>query len=41
LIQDQEGNLLQHIEFHTSCSQPLDLGDQYGGIQLIDSTSTG
>jgi hypothetical protein len=39
LIQDQNGDLLQSIEFHTSCSQPLERGDQFGGIQLIDSTS--
>jgi hypothetical protein len=41
LILDDQNNLLQTIEFHTSCSQPLELGDRFGGIQLIDSTSTG
>jgi hypothetical protein len=35
LIADQDGNPLQAIEFHTSCSQPLELGNQFGGIQLI------
>ena len=34
-IYDLDGNLLQSIEFHTSCSQPLILGNQFGGIQLI------
>lgn len=27
-------NLLQTIEFHTSCSQPLLTGDEYGGITI-------
>jgi hypothetical protein len=31
--------VLQRIEFHTSCSQPLELGDQYGGIQLVGFTA--
>lgn len=35
LIADQDGNPLQAIEFHTSCSQPLELGNQFGAIQLI------
>ena len=34
-IFDLEGGLLQTIKFHTSCSQPLPLGDEYGGIQLV------
>ena len=34
-IFDLNGNLLQSIRFHTSCSQPLLLGDQYGGMQLV------
>jgi hypothetical protein len=28
-------DLLQSIEFHTSCSQPLFTGDQYGSIQIV------
>ena len=28
-------NLLQAIEFHTSCSQPLFLEDQFGAVQLV------
>jgi hypothetical protein len=39
LILDQDNNVLQRIEFHTSCSQPLELGDQYGGIQLVGFTA--
>jgi len=35
-IYDGGGNLLQFIEFHTSCSQPLDAGDQFGSILMID-----
>lgn len=34
LVLDADGNLLQHIEFHTSCSQPLSLGDQFGSVEL-------
>jgi hypothetical protein len=35
LIYDLDGNLLQTINFHTSCSQDLFLGDQFGGIKLV------
>ena len=37
------GDLIQDGFFHTSCSQPLDLGDQFGGLQVfsIDSTQGG
>lgn len=28
------GQMVQSIEFHTSCSQPLNLGDQFGGIGI-------
>jgi uncharacterized repeat protein (TIGR01451 family) len=31
----QGGAVLQEVEFHTSCSQPLFLGDQFGSIQLV------
>jgi uncharacterized repeat protein (TIGR01451 family) len=31
----QGGAVLQQIEFHTSCSQPLFIGDQFGAIQLV------
>ena len=31
---DMNGNLLQFVEFHTSCSQPLNVGDQFGSILL-------
>ena len=34
-IFDLEGELLQSIKFHTSCSQPLVLGDEFGGVQLV------
>ncbi len=27
-------SLLQKVEFHTSCSQPLAVGDQYGSVRL-------
>ena len=34
-IFDLEGEVLQTIKFHTSCSQPLALGDEFGGVQLV------
>ena len=34
-VYDLDGNLLQLVNFHTSCSQPLFLSDQFGSIQLI------
>jgi hypothetical protein len=34
-ITDPEtGQMVQSIEFHTSCSQPLFVGDQFGGISV-------
>jgi hypothetical protein len=32
------GALLQSVEFHTSCSQPLFAGDQFGSILLVSFT---
>lgn len=37
-IYDLEGNLLQFVEFHTSCSQPLGEDDQFGSLKLIGFT---
>jgi hypothetical protein len=31
---DDMDNVLQEVSFHTSCSQPLEFGDQYGAHQL-------
>jgi hypothetical protein len=37
LIYDSRGGrLLQEIKFHTSCSQPLAVGDQFGSLVLED-----
>ncbi|NNF63452.1 MAG: hypothetical protein HKN07_04260 [Acidimicrobiia bacterium] len=38
IYDETETTLLQSIEFHTSCSQPLNLGDQFGAIQFIGLT---
>jgi hypothetical protein len=38
-VLDLNGNLLQYVEFHTSCSQPLFTGDQFGSIVLDDFTT--
>jgi hypothetical protein len=32
---DQDGTLLETIQFHTSCSQPLFAGDEFGSITVI------
>lgn len=32
---DLDGNWMRAVKFHTSCSQPLILGDKYGGVQLV------
>ncbi|MCH8869786.1 MAG: hypothetical protein IIC85_08745, partial [Chloroflexi bacterium] len=34
-ILDGNDNLLQTVKFHTSCSKPLNLGDQFAGSQLV------
>jgi hypothetical protein len=44
LIQDLEGNLLQTVEFNTSCSVSINLGDRFGALDLmgyLDSASCG
>jgi hypothetical protein len=36
LIYDaQGGNLLQAVKFHTSCSRPLEVGDQFGSVLVV------
>lgn len=35
------GVLLQAIEFHTSCSKPLAIGDEFGGVQLVGFVGDG
>ena len=29
------GDPIQTVQFHTSCSQPMTTGDDYGGIELL------
>lgn len=33
-------NLVQQVEFHTSCSQPLNLGDQFGATEVVGMDTT-
>jgi hypothetical protein len=40
-ITDLQGNPLQFVNFHTSCSQPLNLGDQFGSVILEDFVPEG
>ena len=37
-VRDLNGNVLQSLTFHTSCSKPLNVGDQFGSLLLIDFT---
>ncbi|MEX2215000.1 MAG: SdrD B-like domain-containing protein [Phycisphaeraceae bacterium] len=38
IYDSQNGTLLQTLTYHTSCSQPLKLGDQIGSIELVGYT---
>jgi hypothetical protein len=37
-IFDKNGVLLQNVAIHTSCSEPLNFGDQFGSLRLIGFT---
>jgi hypothetical protein len=34
-IYDLSGNLLQYVDFHTSCSQPIAIGDTFGAVEIM------
>ena len=34
----QGGTLLETVQFHTSCSQPLNAGDEFGSIRVLSAT---
>jgi hypothetical protein len=38
VVDGGKGSLLQTVQFHTSCSQPLIYGDQYGSLELVGYT---
>ncbi|MBT8137142.1 MAG: hypothetical protein KJO54_09045 [Gammaproteobacteria bacterium] len=38
-IRDPSGMLLQHIRLHTSCSQPLAIGDSFGAMTVAGFTN--
>jgi len=38
-IYNAEGGLVQTVTFHTSCSQPLDAGDEFGAITVWSSVT--
>jgi len=40
VISDGSGAVIQEVRFHTSCSQPLNAGDQFGSLYLTSFTST-
>ena len=31
----QDGRSMQSLNIHTSCSQPLEAGDQFGSLELV------
>ena len=35
-FEDSNGGLLQTVQYHTSCSQPIRLGDIIGNATLVD-----
>ena len=35
VLDPASGDVLQTVMFHTSCSQPLELGDQFGSVELV------
>ncbi len=39
-IYDAGDNLIEKVCFNTSCSQPLNLGDQFGSLQVFGMTTT-
>jgi hypothetical protein len=39
-IYNGSGDKIQEIKFHTSCSQPLNAGDQFGSLRLVSLTTT-
>ena len=34
------GALIEEIVFHTSCSKPLNVGDQFGSVKIVELTTT-
>ena len=39
-IFSETGDLLQEVEFHTSCSKPLNLGDRFGSLVVLGLDTT-
>lgn len=39
-ILDAQGSPLQEIAIHTSCSKPIDVGDQFGSLRIVEVRST-
>ena len=40
IITNDSGDVIQEVKFHTSCSQPLAVGDQFGSMLLTSLTTT-
>ncbi len=39
-IYQQGGDLIQKVLVHTSCSEPLDLGDRFGSVEVVSLDTT-
>ena len=39
-IYDAAGNLIEQVQFHTSCSEPINLGDRFGSAEIFSMTTT-
>jgi hypothetical protein len=39
-IFSETGTLVQEVEFHTSCSKPLNLGDRFGSVEVVGLDTT-
>ena len=39
-VYDADNNLIEQVQFHTSCSEPINLGDRFGSIEIFSMTTT-
>jgi hypothetical protein len=39
-IYEDDGDLIQKVLIHTSCSKPLDLGDRFGSVEVVKLDTT-
>ncbi|MGH0037746.1 MAG: DUF7467 domain-containing protein [Myxococcota bacterium] len=39
-VRNEDGELIQELLIHTSCSEPLDLGDRFGSLEVVAMDTT-